>query len=117
MFDVSIPRSTPIATPAVIALPFDDGQVDRIEMRWPPGPSGLVGIKVRHSGQTVIPFSDNTWLKTNDEVVIWPLENYPEANAWTVLGYNLDIYDHAIQFRLLVNDAPAPRPTVQLVAI
>lgn len=105
MTDVTIPAGTAKATPVIIPVNFDDGRVDRIEMRWPPGPSGLVGLQVRHSKQVIIPYAVNTFLVSDNEIIAWPLEGYPEANMWDVVGYNIDAYDHTIQFRWLITDA------------
>lgn len=103
--DVIIPANTAKAAPVIVAASFDDGRVDRIEMRWPPGPSGLVGLQVRHSQQVIIPYRADTFLVTDDEVIVWPVEEFPQANAWDVVGYNLDVHDHTIQFRWLITDA------------
>ena len=116
--DVTIPAGTPIAAPVTIPVDFDDGIVERLEMRWPAGPSGLVGLRVGHSGQVIIPFSINTFLISDDEAIAWPLSGYPTANKWFVQGYNLDIYPHTIQFRWLINEtATSTPPRVSLVPI
>jgi hypothetical protein len=109
--DVLIPAGTAKAAPAVVAANFDDGRVEKIELRWPPGPSGLVGLQIRHSNQVIIPYQANTFLITDDEVILWELHDFPDANAWSLVGYNLDVFDHTIQIRWLINDAA---PTVSI---
>lgn len=108
--NVTVPAGTAIATPVRIRPTFDEGRVDRIEMRWPPGPSGLVGLRVGHSGQVIIPFDASTYLVTDDEVIGWDIENFPEAQAWFIDGYNTDVYNHTIQFRWLITDAAPAQP-------
>lgn len=119
MFPVTIPHGTAIATPATVPMFFNDGRVERLEMRWPPGPAGLVGIRVAFSGQVVIPFQATNWLVTDDEAIVWPLERFPGSGKWQAVGYNLDNFDHTIQFRfLIVDDVNIAIPgAAQLVAI
>lgn len=104
--NVTIPAGTAIATPLRVVPDFDEGVVTRIEMRWPPGPSGLVGLRIGHSGQVIIPYKGSAFLITNDEVVGWDLHGFPEAQAWFIDGYNTDVYDHTIQFRWLLDELP-----------
>lgn len=116
--NVTIPANTPIATPVTVALPIPDGVMTRIVQRWPPGPAGLVGLKVAHSGQVIIPSTGNAFLVTDDEVVDWDIEGYPTGNKWSVVGYNTDVNNHTIQFRCHLNEIPtAVRSSVQLVPI
>lgn len=114
MTDVTIPAGTAKATPVIIPANFDDGRVDRIEMRWPPGPSGLVGIQVRHSQQVIIPYAVNTFLVCDNEIIAWPVEGFPEANKWDVVGYNLGVFPHTIQIRWLITDVA---PTLSLAPL
>lgn len=108
--NVTVPAGTLITAPLRTVPTFDEGQVDRIEMRWPPGPSGLVGLRVGHSGQVVIPFDVNTWLVTDDEAIVWDVSGYPTGAKWFVDGYNSDVFDHTIQFRWLMTDAVITTP-------
>jgi len=101
---VTVAAMTPIAAPVIVALPFDDGRVDALEIIVPPGPSGLVGFQVRHSSQVVIPFSANAFLVTDDEKIHWPMEAFPEANKWDCVIYNTDQYPHTVTFRFLITD-------------
>jgi hypothetical protein len=117
VFDVTIPAATAQAAPVTVALPFDDGELERIEMRWPPGPAGLVGLRIRHSSQVVIPYSGTSWVVSDDEPIYWPVSGYPATDKWDVLGYNTGAYPHTIQVRLLVNDPVKPYTPPQLISI
>ena len=101
-FDVSIPAGTAIASPLVTALPFNQGVVQQIEIIVPPGPSGLVGFRIRHSVQTVIPRSGSGWIIADNEVIKWPLENYPVGNKWDIQAYNTDVFVHVLYLRFLI---------------
>lgn len=101
---ITTPVGTALASPLITALNWRQGYPERVEIRVPPGPSGLVGIQLAHSGQVVIPHDPSEWLTTDDEAVIWPLDAYPYNPVWTVRTYNLDVYPHTIQVRMLINE-------------
>lgn len=109
LLDVTIPAGTLLATPVTVALNIPAGIVTRIEQRWPPGPAGLVGLRVAHSGTVLIPRSGPGWLVTDDESIDWPVEGYPTGNKWSVVGYNTDINAHTIYFRFHLNEFPVKR--------
>jgi hypothetical protein len=114
---VTVAALTPIAAPAIVALPHDDGRVDVLEIIIPDGPRGLVGFQIRHSQQVIIPNSGNAFIVTNDEKIHWPLEEFPQANAWDCVIYNSDQYPHTITFRFLITDVVAAPSLPPLVAI
>ena len=118
LFDVTIPAGTAIATPQTTALTFDPGIVERIEIVVPPGPSGLVGFQIRHSGETVIPHDASRWIIADNEPINWPVQSFPEGSAWALRAYNLDVYNHTLYFRFHVNETVrSNNGRVQLVPI
>lgn len=104
LFSVTIAAGTLDTAPQTTALSFDRGIVEGIEILIPPGPSGLVGFQIQHSGDTVIPHDRTQWIIANDEVIKWPLSGYPTGSAWALRGYNEDVYDHTLYIRILVNE-------------
>lgn len=100
---------TTVAAPLVTTLNWRQGYPERIEFRVPPGPSGLVGIQVAHSGEVIIPKDPTEWLITDDEPVIWPMVGYPYNAKWTIRTYNLDVFSHTIQVRMLFNEVGTSR--------
>lgn len=107
-FDVTIPAATAIATPQSTALPFNEGVVQRLEIRVPPGPSGLMGFRITHSGEVVIPNNRDNWIITDDEKIPWDLDDYPVGSAWGITAYNTDIYPHTVYLRFLVIETKPP---------
>lgn len=101
-FDVTIPAGTAIATPQTTALAFDQGIVQRIEIQIPPGPSGLVGFRILHSTEVVIPHDSSRWIIADNDVIKWDTEGYPVGRAWALRAYNTDVYDHTLYLRFLV---------------
>lgn len=105
---VTIAANTAIAAPQTTAFAWNDGIVEHIDVRVPPGPSGLVGFRILHSGQQVIPFRSTDWVIADDETLPWDLQNFPTGNKWSVRAYNLDLYPHTLYFRVLIRELPVP---------
>ena len=97
---IVVPGGTAIAAPQTTALTLRDAILERIQVRVPPGPSGLVGFAFVHSGQQVIPFRDGQWIIADDENLDWAVEDYPTGNKWSVKAYNIDLYSHTLYLRL-----------------
>lgn len=114
----TIPAGTSALAPVTIALTFDDGRVDQLDILIPPGPSGLVGFAIVHSQQQIIPYTAGDWIIGDDEKLPWPLENFPTGGKWSLRGYNTDVYDHTIYVRFLITDiTPTVTGPVGLVPI
>ena len=117
-FAVTVPAGTAIATPQTTALPFNRGVVEGIEVVVPPGPSGMVGFAVVHSGDVIIPYDRTQWVIADNEVLKWPLQGFPTGSAWSLRVYNIGVYQHTLYVRLLVNETQRLNtPLAQLVYI
>lgn len=104
IFTVTVPSGTALSTPQTTSMGMNPGIVERIEILVPPGPSGLVGFQVRHSGDTVIPHDSTKWIISDNERIDWRVEGYPEGNAWAFRAYNTDVYNHTFYLRFHVNE-------------
>lgn len=105
---ITVPAGTLDTAPQTTALTLRDAVLERIEVRIPPGPSGLVGFAFLHSGQQVIPFVVGQWIIADNESLDWPVENYPTGNKWSVRAYNTDVYDHTLYLRLHFRELSQP---------
>lgn len=103
-FDVLIPAGTAIASPQSTSLTFNPGIVRHITIVVPPGPSGLVGFRIRHSGEPIIPHNRANWIIADNDKIDWPLSGFPTGAAWSVQAYNIDGFDHTLYFRLQVDE-------------
>jgi hypothetical protein len=104
---VLTPAGTEDTAPLTTDLNWRQGYPVRLELRFPPGPSGLVGIQLLHSGEVVVPHDKTEWLITDNEPVIWPLDGFPYNAKYAIRSYNLDVYDHTVQVRMLFNEVAA----------
>jgi hypothetical protein len=110
---VTVPANTQQAAPLTTTFTIRPGTVERIEVLVPPGPSGFLGFQVLFAGVLVIPDDIGVFIVTDNELISWPLGEYPTDGRWSVRAYNTDVFDHSIHVRLLVNELRAP---VQLFA-
>ena len=112
----TIPAKTLVAAPVTIDLPIPVRTVTELELVIPDGVAGLVGFRMTMGGVGVIPVNLGGWIVGNNEVIRWPLDNFPTSGAWQLQGYNLDLFDHTIYTRFLLNPVtgagPAPGVTI-----
>lgn len=122
--DVTIASGVLKAAPTTTVLTWREGYPEFVEIRVPPGPSGLVGIQVMHSDRVIIPKEANTFLVTDDEIVLWRLEGFPYNAVYKIRAYNEGFYSHTIQFRWGINEisreqlvrAPSALPPLPVVS-
>lgn len=109
--EITIVAGTLKTAPQINTLTWREGYPEFVEIRFPPGPSGLVGVQVRHSGRRIIPKADNNFLVTDNEVIRWELEGYPYNAVYAVVTYNEGFFNHTLQFRWGINEIGAQELT------
>jgi hypothetical protein len=114
LFHVTVPAGTASTAPQETTLNAPDGVLERLQVFIPPGPSGLVGFRLHHSGQMVIPSSNADFIITDNEHIDWDMEGFPTGNRWSVVAYNTDVNPHTLEFRFLMRETP--RPTASTTA-
>lgn len=112
IFAVLVPAGTLQTAPQTSPLAFTDGIVQELEIVVPDGHAGMTGFQLAYGGQTIIPESGNVFVVTNDEVIHWPLENYPTGKQWQLVAFNQDLYDHHFYLRFLIKEIPPPGESV-----
>jgi hypothetical protein len=78
------------------------GIVKRVEVVFPRGCAGLVGVRIFRGPVQVIPLNAPAWLDTDGETISINTEIDLSVNPYEleVRGYNLDdTYSHTIRFR------------------
>jgi hypothetical protein len=102
-----IPANTAIAAPASFPLNFPSADVERIDVRIPPGPSGLMGFSINYGGGNFIPEGNGQWIIADDQFMQWNLDDAPNGGNWTILAYNLDAISHTIYLYFNVTNLAA----------
>lgn len=99
-FNVTTPAGTAIATPLVSLLNLGDVRLDEVTCRFPPGPSGLVGVSIVQSGTQLWPYGSTSWIIAEDETIGPDPIGTEIDNGVAVVTYNLDTFNHTLYFRL-----------------
>lgn len=107
-FNITVPSKTLESAPQRTSLSFNDAIVVEFEFRVPPGPSGFLAFQIDYNGQQVIPAPGGPAIVTDNEIVHWPVRNYPSGGGWEFVASNLDIFDHAVEVRVYLQEIPAP---------
>lgn len=102
---LTIPKNTSKAEPASVQLVCTAGKVTEVEILFPSGCMGLVGVRIRDFEHIVWPTNPDEWLIASGETVEWD-EDYDLAGTpWTLTleGYSDDdTYPWTIYFRFAV---------------
>lgn len=113
-FTATIPAGTAQATPVTVALAMPPRIVRHIDIRVPPGPSGLMGFALAAAGVPILPSNAGGWIITDDEAISWDVAGQITSGAWQLIGYNTGTQPHSIYLRFLLDvigaDTPAPLP-------
>jgi hypothetical protein len=115
---LTVPAGTPVATPVSTTLYAQRARIVRMEVKVPPGPSGLVGFRFDHSNAQVIPKVPGTWIVTDNEVVQFDLDDLQPWPDWRLVAYNTDVFDHTLYVVLWLDDrVPVVESALTLVNI
>lgn len=101
-----IPANTPIANPVHFPLQFTASDVERIDVRIPPGPAGLVGFSINYGGGNFIPEGTGNWVVADDDFMSWPLDGAPNGGNWDIVCYNTDALPHSLYFYFNISALP-----------
>lgn len=103
--------ANPSTSPLVVDLPFDNYSIVQIDIRFPPGPAGEVGVAVFNSGTQILPKNAGTWIIDDNAHLTFTPDDYPTGTGWQIQMYNDGIYDHStywtFHYNYLVKQTPA----------
>lgn len=118
--DVTTPAGTPLDTPQTTSLSLGWCNLNRIDLRIPPGPSGLAGVSIVQAGTQLWPWGDyGTWIVGDDEQYSIDI-NVEIDSGISILTYNTDVYQHTMYFKFLftpISLATVYLPTTAIVPI
>jgi len=104
-FAVTVPKNTPKESPVEQMVRLTAGVVEKVEITFPSGCAGLVGLRILRGGHVVWPTSPGEWFVSDDYTISFP-ERYPildEPLELRLQAYNLDdTYNHTPVVRLAV---------------
>jgi hypothetical protein len=99
--EVFTPAGVPSDTPQFVDLELGWCVLNRIDLRIPPGPSGLAGTSIYQTGTQLWPWGDlGTWIVGDDEQYDIDI-NTEIDNGITIATYNIDVYSHTMYYKFL----------------
>lgn len=100
---VNTPKNTPINSPQRVSLKVTRGLVYRIEVEFPPGPSGLLHCMITDGSFQLWPSTPGEWFATDGNVIGFEDLYLKEASPFefSVYTYNeSDHEDHLVMIRV-----------------
>lgn len=79
------------------------GMIYRFELSFPPGPSGLVGVRVYDHTRQLYPLDEGEWFTGDAEVIAFDETHLVDVEPFelVILAYNADEkYSHSVQLRI-----------------
>ena len=96
---LEIAASTTKSDPASTTIQIPPTLVDRVEITFPSGCVGLVGVRFQFQGRVVWPYNPDGWFRGNGQTVIFSpnIELIDQPNILVIEGYNDDdAYGHTV---------------------
>src|SRR6516165_5491313 len=111
VFDVEVPAGTAKATPIEHSITFPPGTVVELQILFPAGCAGLVGIALAQAHQPVFPRGKGAFVRGDNETVTREVTGYNNTGDWQLFGYNTDSNLHTVQVRFAVVENIKVTPT------
>jgi len=102
-FAPGAPVGTTPSTFATAHIKLGQSAVEQIIIVFPPGCSGLVGVRIGYGGNPVYPIGNNSWFVLDGETITINPTNQETGGTWNIDLYNLDNYSHTIQVYMYWN--------------
>jgi len=101
-FSLSIPANTSSSSPKTLDIELPVGVIHKLDILFPPGCCGLVGVAIFQGIHLIWPSYSDEWFSTDGETITF--EEFYEVRrgltTFTLKGYNTDdTYSHTIVFR------------------
>lgn len=106
--ELTVPASTPLGNPTILAVPLEDNVLVDIEVIIPAGHVALTGVRVLSSNQQILPWGNLSWLKGNDYTRVFDYDAEVNSKAISVQGYNVDSVAHTFYLRFHIRDRVNP---------
>lgn len=104
---VDTPAGTTPLLPQSTTWRLEDAKLVSVTFVIPDGHSGLTGIRLLQAGQQIVPYSNDDWFVSNDEIIDVPVNMEMTTSGLTVQTYNTDVFTHRHWLRALITDLQA----------
>lgn len=101
---ITTPAGTTANAPMTTNFPLEDAVLDSLTILIADGHAGLTGIRILQAGQEIIPWSNNDWLISNNEILTIPINSQITEVGLQVQTYNTDSFAHRHWVRALISN-------------
>lgn len=111
-YSLTVPANTPESAPATLETVPQRGIVTAIDIQFPPGPAGMVFVRIKRAHQHVWPLNTEGYVTGDNTTVHWEGEYRIETapTFLTIEGWSPGTtYDHTIQVRITMRNLPTAR--------
>lgn len=102
-FRLVIPPNGTVNNIFFVDCELGNSNVSQVILSFPPGCSGLVGVRVEHGGSQVYPLTPGTWFILDDYTLPIPVSGQGNSGQWHVAGYNTDFNQHTVEAYFFYN--------------
>ncbi len=120
LHELTIPAQTSKASAVTAEVSVVEGVITEVNILFPLGCKGLVGVQVKDWQHIVWPTNPDLWLIADGETIHWSDDYELSGNphTLTVRGYNEDdSYPHTIYFRFVVMEKERANLLQKLLAL
>jgi len=118
IYYLEIPAGTVEGTPAEMVIDAIPGTLTRVDVMFPPGPQGEVGVRLLHNRHQIVPSFLGQFLSW-DSGIVAVIVNYelPQSDAQLVLqGVSPNAsFNHTVGIRLEIDPYPDQEPSSLIV--
>jgi len=104
-YECKVPKNTPKTNPATFTLKLRRGCLYKIEIMFPPGCHGLVGVRFYYGDILLYPENPKEWIIGSGETISWltTFDIIHEPAVLILKAFNQDeMYDHTVYIRINV---------------
>lgn len=104
-FQLTIPPNTGKDEQISVLCPLTYGMIEKLDILFPPGPCGFVGVAVDRFNTQILPTNPDSWFISDSETItsIESIAIHDRPFEIVFRGYNLDdTYTHTIYLRILI---------------
>lgn len=116
-FALTVPADTQETSPAELRMKLTAGILHNVRILFPPGPHGLVKIRILEDGHQFLPTNPDGYFASDDEAIAID-EYYPltaEPYTMRAIGYSPGtVYPHTIAIRIGILPSTSLQETTSL---
>lgn len=102
--EITVPEGTTPGNPLRTSVTLENNYLRDVEIVVPPGHVALTGLRVNMSGQQVIPWGNNSWIKADNYVRVFDVNTEIGIKTVSVDAYNTDFVAHTFYVRFHLVD-------------